>query len=319
MCSTEARLADGGSFAVAKDGARIWYKISGRRGAPVIAYLHGGPGYNSFTFEKSAGKLLEAHFRVLYLDQRGCGRSAFDGAPERYGMANTIDDIEQIRALIGAQRLILAGHSFGGAVAAEYARRFPAHVAAVIMIDTTPDLSRALAYQVSYLDSIADTAWPEKAAAVHAVARSDATPADRLGRIYGVVGRLPLQQKLHYAVAANQDRMEALDRESALANCTSRNVVPAFLREGYLTASLPGVSRRLDAPTLLIAGRQSHVIGEDNIRYAAQIWGARIEWLDAGHFVYFERPQEFTVAVERFLSEHEPAKPGDAARDQTSR
>src|SRR5690606_26153007 len=78
-CSTQRLLSRGGSFATASDGVRIWYKLAGREGAPVIAYLHGGPGYNAYVFEESAGRLLEETFRVLYLDQRGCGRSTFDG------------------------------------------------------------------------------------------------------------------------------------------------------------------------------------------------------------------------------------------------
>lgn len=106
-CSTERLLARGGSFATASDGVRIWYKVAGREGAPVIAYLHGGPGYNAYAFEESAGRLLEETFRVLYLDQRGCGRSTFDGPIERYGMQRTIDDLEHLRTSIGAERLIL--------------------------------------------------------------------------------------------------------------------------------------------------------------------------------------------------------------------
>src|SRR5687767_4956366 len=174
-CSTEKRLSAGGSFTAAKDGTRIWYKLSGKPGAPTIAYVHGGPDYNAHVFEKSAGKLLEADYRLLYLDQRGCGRSGFEGSPDQYGMAATIEDIEHVRTLIGADRLILAAHSFGGVVAAEYAHRYASRVSAIIMIDTAPDLSRAFAYQVSYINSIADTAYPAKAADVHRIAGSDAT------------------------------------------------------------------------------------------------------------------------------------------------
>ena len=43
-CSTEFMLSHGGSFATANDGTRIWHKLAGREGAPVIVYLHGGPG-----------------------------------------------------------------------------------------------------------------------------------------------------------------------------------------------------------------------------------------------------------------------------------
>jgi proline iminopeptidase len=302
-CSPEHALIHGGSFANAQDGTRIWYRVAGREDAPVIAYLHGGPGYNSFTFEKSVGPALEARFRVLYLDQRGCGRSRFDGPLDRYGMQHTIEDLEQLRELVGVDRLVLAGHSFGGAVAAEYATRYPAHTAAVIMIDTTHDLPHALEYQVQYIDSLADTEFRDSAERIHAIASAPGAPMNKLGQMYQAVGRLPLQRKLHFANAASQERMEALDRESGLLDCTSGNAIAALAMQGYLDKALPNVARRLDAPTLLIAGSKSHVIGRANIENAAKVWGARVEWIDAGHFVYFERPQEFVAAVERFLTQ----------------
>jgi pimeloyl-ACP methyl ester carboxylesterase len=66
---------------------------------------------------------------------------------------------------------------------------------------------------------------------------------------------------------------------------------------------MPNLTRRLEAPTLLIAGSASHVIGEKNIHRAAEVWGARLEWLDAGHFVYFEQPRAFAELIERFVRE----------------
>ena len=35
----------------------------------------------------------------------------------------------------------------------------------------------------------------------------------------------------------------------------------------------------------------------------SETWGARVEWVDAGHFVYFESAENFTSAVEDFLRE----------------
>ena len=69
-----AEAYDGGSF-LDNDGVRLWYRLEGPQTAPVVAVVHGGPGYNTFTFERTAGRLLAEHFRVLYFDQRGCGRS----------------------------------------------------------------------------------------------------------------------------------------------------------------------------------------------------------------------------------------------------
>lgn len=41
---------------------------------PVV-YLHGGPGQGSQSFAKFAGPELEKGLRMVYLDQRGSGRS----------------------------------------------------------------------------------------------------------------------------------------------------------------------------------------------------------------------------------------------------
>lgn len=302
-CLPEAWASHGGSYATASDGVRIWYRLAGREGAPVIAFLHGGPGYNSFTFEKGVGALLERNYRVLYLDQRGCGRSTFDGPSERYGMERTIADVDHLRELIGVDRLVIAGHSFGGAVAAEYAARYPSRTAAVIMIDTSHDLGRALDYQVQYIDSIADETFEKNAQHIHEIAKSPGVGMAKLGKMYAAIGRIEAQGKLFYADPENQARMEALDRESGLENCTSNKAVGALAAQGYLTKAVPSVAKRLDAPTLLIAGSKSHVIGKDNIRAAAEVWGARLEWIDAGHFVYFERPEEFVRVTEKFLNE----------------
>src|SRR4051812_32919663 len=61
---------------IRSNGADLWFKLAGKADGPVVVYLHGGPGYNSHTFEKAVGALLEQKLKMIYLDQRGCGRSS---------------------------------------------------------------------------------------------------------------------------------------------------------------------------------------------------------------------------------------------------
>ena len=218
-------------------------------------------------------------------------------------MERTVDDIEHLRELIGADRVVIAGHSFGGAVAAEYATRYPSRTAAVIMIDTTHDMGRALEYQVQRLALIADSTYTDVAQRLNAIARSDEGSLNKLLAMHQLVGRVPLQREVMFVDRESQERMDTLDRESELMACTSGNAVAAFATQGYLSKAMPSVARRLNAPTLLIAGSRSHAIGAKNILSAADTWGARVEWIDAGHFVYFDRPLEFAQAVERFLAQ----------------
>ncbi|WP_394840942.1 alpha/beta hydrolase [Pendulispora brunnea] len=298
------RLRFGGGFLTMPDGVSVWYRVSGPPRAPTLLFLHGGPGYNSLAFEQSAGKELESRYRVVYVDQRGCGRSGFDGPDSNYGMTKTVEDIDRIREAVGAPKIVVIGHSFGGLVAAEYAHRFPARTSAIVMADTTPDIGAALRQQVAYTESIAESDFPEHAQAIHRIVRGEGTPIQKVQELYGTIGRNPLQGKLHFASADVQKRMNAIDDDSHLLNMTSPKAIKPYIEAGYVNGSLPQVRAPFGAPSLLIAGRASHVIGEANIREAARAWGCELVWLDAGHFVYFESPREFVDTMTRFLHDH---------------
>lgn len=137
---------------------------------------------------------------------------------------------------------------------------------------------------------------------MHEIAAREATAFVRLGALYQLLGRLPMQRHLHYASDDAQERMEALDAEPGFLGCTSSKVVAAFEREGYLGDAPPNVAVAIEAPTLLVAGRASRVIGEAAITEAAARWGAELAWVDdAGHFVYFEKPEAFVQLVTEFV------------------
>lgn len=293
------------------DGVSVWYKLQGRENAPVLAYLHGGPGYNSYAFEQSAGKLLEQSFRVLYIDQRGCGRSVFEGADSAYGMRHTVDDIDRIRTAIGVQKVAIIGHSFGGIVAAEYAHRFPDHVTRVVFVDTTPYVERALTQQIAFVDQIAAKAFAGNADEIHSLATRSGSAVARLRQIYALAGRKALQQRMHYASSDKQAEMEALDDASQMMGCNPSHAVAVLESEGYLSDTPPGIAMPLDIPALLIAGKESHVIGRENLEAAAKVWRAELLSVGAaGHFVYFEQPLAFAEIVTAWLHGM-PVKPRD--------
>jgi len=302
-CSDAAKLKQGGTFVAMPDGVHLWYRFAGKEGAPVILFLHGGPGYNAFTFERSAGKELEAAFRVLYVDQRGCGRSGFEGAEAQYGMIPTVDDLDRLRETVGAPRMTIIAHSFGGAVAAEYTRKFADRVSAVVLVDTTTNIGAALEHQVRFIDSLADRDLPEQAAEIHKIAKRAGSPFERISALYAVVGRLPIQRRLHFSSTDQQDRAEELDEESGLLGCTSSKVVSAFASASYLDEGPASLRAPLGVPTLVIAGRNSEVIGKANVEAGAKLWKARIAWMNTGHFAYLEAPKEFSAVVSSFLQE----------------
>jgi proline iminopeptidase len=117
-------------------GSRIAYVERPARGRPrptPVVFLHGGPGIADMAGDTAYfGQLTTDGFDVWVYDQVGTGRSARLPNPRRYTIARNVADLEAIRLRIGADRMVLIGHSWGAQVAASYLAAHPGHVAKVV-------------------------------------------------------------------------------------------------------------------------------------------------------------------------------------------
>ena len=112
-----------------------------------ILVVHGGPGIPP-TEPAPALTALSDRFSVHHYDQRGCGASTrpYTGATASntwaniqelegvLGMGAQIGDIERIRRILGEDRIVLVGHSYGALLAALYAAEFPDRVVSLVLI-----------------------------------------------------------------------------------------------------------------------------------------------------------------------------------------
>lgn len=130
--------ADG--FLEVTDGQRIYWMTSGNpQGTPAVV-LHGGPGSGSTPGLRRS--FDPERYRVVQVDQRGCGRSTPDaGDPGTSLEANTtwhlIDDIERLREHLGVDRWVVFGASWGSTLGIAYAERHPDRVIALILVAVT--------------------------------------------------------------------------------------------------------------------------------------------------------------------------------------
>ncbi len=291
---------EGGELLETPDGARIHYRVAGPADAPPVVFLHGGPGYNAFGFERAVGERLERSLRMVYLDQRGCGRSAGGARELALGMDPTIADLERLREHLGIARWGVVGHSFGGLLALVYATRHASAVERVLLIEATADVHAALEHQVRALGE--PPATPE----VVAIAQEDGPPIDRMVRIYQLVGRVEVQRRLHWASPAAQRRAEAWDQQSMLLDCTRDGVLDSYRDAGWTDAH-PELMQHLPMPSLLMVGRRSRVLGEELATTSASAWGAELVWMEeSGHFPFVEEPERFVEVVTGFLRPSAP-------------
>lgn len=313
-CNEREALFDGGSFLHTDDGVALWFKVAGRAGAPTAVYLHGGPCFGSLDFEKSVGARLEQTSRVVYFDQRGCGRSTSGTSNANLDMASTVEDLERIRVHLGIDKLDLIAHSAGGWVALEYLRKHADHVGRIVLVDTSGAFQQSLQYRLDYAAEVAPRLFPERAERIRELARRgrSAGPEVRLqafGALFELMGADLWFRTLYYA--SDQERSDVERWSSELrSHCSAAPMAAWYGRSGYLMSDHDELMTPLAVPSLLVAGRQSHVFGPELLEEAAQRWRSELRWIDdAGHFPFAAQPEEFSEVVLAFIGAPLPAAP----------
>lgn len=121
------------------NGAELYVEVLGAgEGKPVLIAHHGGGGIGSFHEPKATFGPLADLFQVVVFDARGCGISKGNAPFSHKAWA---DDVEGLRQWIGAEKIVIAGGSYGGIIALEYTLAYPDRVSAMILRDTTADKS----------------------------------------------------------------------------------------------------------------------------------------------------------------------------------
>lgn len=115
-------------------GSRLAYTKAPARGTPratPVIFLHGGPGTPGDGIDATGRAVTADGFDVYEYDQLGSGRSTRLSDVNGYTVARHVADLEAVRQAIGADKVILAGQSWGATLAAHYLAAYPEHVAKV--------------------------------------------------------------------------------------------------------------------------------------------------------------------------------------------
>lgn len=118
------------------EGHLIAWEVSGNPAGRPVVFLHGGPGGG--TMPSHRRYFDPGRYRIVLLDQRGCGRSLpHAGEPAADLSANTtwhlVSDIERLRAHLGIERWQVFGGSWGAALALAYAQRHADRVLELVL------------------------------------------------------------------------------------------------------------------------------------------------------------------------------------------
>ena len=114
-------------------GVLIYYTTFGR-GEPLVI-LHGGPGSSHEDFLPYLLPLARTN-KLVFIDERGSGRSEKLEDVKQYTVENMVADVEAVRVALNLGKISLLGHSYGGVLAQAYAFKYPEHLSHLILAST---------------------------------------------------------------------------------------------------------------------------------------------------------------------------------------
>lgn len=271
-----------------QDGVSLHVTRRGK-GIPCL-FLHGGPGYWSYSFEHFAGPYLEEELEMIYLDQRGCGRSGHEPSHD-YSIDRLILDLEDVRRRLEIDEWLVMGHSFGGTLAVHYAYRFPERVKGLLLSNCTVNLMDSLAHQIQKgLELLGeDIQIPQSTEGI----------LQTFSRVAGKLRNEGKYDTLQFVDSQNgTHQLESVDLELGGDPAFQTSVLSK--KEFLMDCSC--YTNYVDAPTLVLSGREDHIVGPEHYR-RFQFPNQTVEILEGKHHPYIENQQAFRKAVRSFLKQ----------------
>jgi proline iminopeptidase len=281
-----ARSRPGRTFTA--NGVKLWYDVLGeKRGTPLVV-VNGGPGFDHlYMLSTDVWDRISRRRQVVVYDQRGTGRSE----PYRADGSQTVDthvaDLEALRVELGAEKLDLAGHSWGGYLSMAYATKHPERTSRLVLVGSgAPRLDDTKILLHEYFPDEMD--------------RYEASAMAILDGGAPEGGKAALRDLVTAMFYSADRRDEFLERNADLYLNQAMNQVLEVATTGV--DMWPAV-RALRTPTLIINGRfDANVAPETAWKIHQAIAGSRIRYFErSGHFPFVEEPDLFVEVVEPFL------------------
>ena len=273
------------------DGVELYVKIEGK-GYPCL-YIHGGPGSGSYWFEEFFGDFMEEHFTMIYLDQRGVGRS---GSPENgdFSMERMTKDFEEIREALGFDKWLSLGHSFGGLLQMGYAENFPEAQKGMIMVNCTLSLNE------SFCSSWAPKASEFLGEEYTGCEQDSMALMERMNYLGNKLREKDLFWKMAYSNQENQKIMDATYSGFENWNYDFGNAAWDF--EDYWRNFLPQ-SQEVNIPVLFYYGTTDWMVGPEH--YKKINFPNMLLWeSNGGHLPFQENTDELEKAILSYFQKY---------------
>jgi proline iminopeptidase len=255
------------------DETFLYYRTVGS--GPPCLVMHGGLGIDHNAYSPGfdgLGRTTE----LIYYDHRCHGRSGRPD-PATISLARLADDADELRHALARDQIGVLGHSFGGFVAFEYAARYQANLAFLIVVCSSPTV-----------DYMAETP---------ALLEERMTPEMR-----AELALPPPKTSEEWAQRTALLPLYFLDYRPAYGDALNAQVIHNL--DGAKCSDLEGWERwdelaHVTVPTLLIAGRHDWIPHLARLERLADLMPAAklVVFERSGHYPWLEEPDAFNRTV----------------------
>jgi len=154
---------------------KIYYEECGNPDGQAVIFLHGGPGSGCNPTQRRF--FDPAYYRIILLDQRGCGRSTPLGCVEENTTEHLIEDVEAIRKLLNIELWMVFGGSWGSTLGLAYALAHPERVTSLVLRGIFLSRSSELTWFLNDVKHFYPEAWDDLLAFIPAEEHQDIVSA----------------------------------------------------------------------------------------------------------------------------------------------
>jgi pimeloyl-ACP methyl ester carboxylesterase len=289
-------------------GTRQWILLRGTRSsAPVLLWLHGGPGGSAIGWNRKHLQALEEDVLFVNWEQPGAGKSYLAADFDRITVKDYVDDTialsEYLMARFNASGIVLVGHSWGSTIGLMAAHQ-------------RPDLYHCYVGVAQQVNSVENDTIGYHMALEQAREEGNRKVVDKLtkqgpppytkeesGAYNTLFSRLPgcppsICSEINLWEAFLPREYSPLDSLRAFRGVVqgTKNVYPQLV-DLDAERDIP----QLEVPVLFVAGRYDYIHSQDiAFRYYESLRAPakRFHWFErSGHYPCYQEPERFVELV----------------------
>lgn len=282
--------SDSTFYFTTSDNVKLYVRVAGQ-GKPCV-FVHGGPGSTSYYYEAmAAAPLTEQKMKMIYFDQRGCGRS--DSALNNdYSLKRLERDLEELRTALGVKKWAVMGHSFAGIVITNYASDYPGSVSSLLLIHCTLNMDASM---TSHLEN------GLKILAIKDQKEYRDTTKTLTERVWKIHDQLTQKGVWYKLMFRNAYEKQFNDSVTFSIGKFNRDFANKVWQQPEYWQDYTSITRKIQCPVLVMTGDQDYAIGPELYKSYAFPKQTVVHYI-GGHAPFQEEPQWYAEKIISFIA-----------------